>query len=95
MLAQSYGTAPQSAFQALMRSGSEAPRDHEPLRMREDTVRRLKAIPPGGNVHDLPECLLGRYLNGKKWGPAGHGQRLARRHFYASAGSIRTGWRGP
>lgn len=78
-----YATAPQSAFQEMVRAGSPVPQDHEPSRIREDTVRRLKAIPPGGNVHDLPEDLLGRYLGDKRWGPAGDGRRLARRHFYA------------
>lgn len=78
-----YSTAPQSAFQEAVRRGSPGAQDHEPSRIREDTVRRLRAIPPGGNVHDLPEHLLGRYLGGKKWGPAGDGERLARRHFYA------------
>jgi len=78
-----YSVEPQSAFQEFVRVGSEAPQDHEPSKIREDTVQRLEAIPPGGNVHDLPERLLERYLGGKKWGPAGDGKRLARRHFYA------------
>ena len=34
-------------------------------------------------MYDLPEQLLARYLDGKKWGPAGNGERLARKHFYA------------
>jgi DNA (cytosine-5)-methyltransferase 1 len=79
----SYTGNPQSAFQRLARRGSTAPQDHEPSRIRSDTVRRLEAIPPGGNVHDLPEHLLKRYISAKKWGPAGNGERLARRHFYA------------
>jgi DNA (cytosine-5)-methyltransferase 1 len=78
-----YASAPKSAFQEFIRRGSDAPQHHTPSRIREDTVRRLEAIPPGGNVYDLPEELLGRYLNGQKWGPAGNGKRLARRHYYA------------
>jgi DNA (cytosine-5)-methyltransferase 1 len=72
-----------SAYQRKMRRSSRAPQDHTPSRIREDTVLRLEAIPPGGNVHDLPEHLLRRYLGQDKWGPAGDGERLARRHFYA------------
>jgi DNA (cytosine-5)-methyltransferase 1 len=79
----SYTENPQSAFQRLARVGSAAPQDHVPSRIRSDTVRRLEAIPPGGNVHDLPERLLKRYISKKRWGPAGNGERLARRHFYA------------
>jgi DNA (cytosine-5)-methyltransferase 1 len=78
-----YTTTAQSAYQRAVRQGSDAPQDHVPSRIREDTRRRLEAIPPGGNVYDLPEELLARYLNGKKWGPAGNGERLARKHFYA------------
>ena len=78
-----YAGPPESAFQAAARRGSDGPQDHEPSRIREDTVKRLEAIPPGGNVHDLPERLLRRYLGDQKWGPAGDGKRLARRHFYA------------
>jgi DNA (cytosine-5)-methyltransferase 1 len=76
------GTAT-SAYQRAMRRGSPVPQDHTPSKIREDTVRRLEAIPPGGNVYDLPEHLLRRYLSGPKWGPAGDGERLARRHYYA------------
>ena len=78
-----YATPPKSAFQEAMRLGSDYPQDHEPSRIREDTVLRLKGIPAGGNVHDLPEDLAHRYLTGDKWGPSGNGKRLARRHFYA------------
>jgi DNA (cytosine-5)-methyltransferase 1 len=79
----SYTTSPQSAFQCAVRAGSRAPQDHVPSRIRADTVARLAAIPPGGNVYDLPEHLLARYLGESKWGPAGNGERLARRHYYA------------
>jgi DNA (cytosine-5)-methyltransferase 1 len=78
-----YTTDPASAYQRAVRASSDVPQDHVPSRTREDTRRRLEAIPPGGNVYDLPEELLARYLDGKKWGPAGNGERLARKHFYA------------
>lgn len=78
-----YTTEAQSAYQRAIREGSESPQDHVPSRIRADTVARLKAIPPGGNVYDLPEHLLARYLGASKWGPAGNGERLARRHYYA------------
>ena len=78
-----YSTSPNSAFQRLMRRGSAAPQEHSPSRIRDDTRRRLAAIPPGGNVYDLPEELLVRYLGDAKWGPKGNGKTLSRRHFYA------------
>lgn len=78
-----YTSAPGSAYQRLAREGSNAPQDHAPSRIREDTVARLEAIPPGGNVYDLPVNLRARYLGDSRWGPAGNGKRLARRHFYA------------
>jgi DNA (cytosine-5)-methyltransferase 1 len=78
-----YSSQPVSAYQAAMRRGSCYPQDHVPSRTREDTRRRLEAIPPGGNVYNLPDDLLARYLGDAKWGPAGNGRRLSRRHFYA------------
>jgi DNA (cytosine-5)-methyltransferase 1 len=78
-----YSSAPESAYQRNMRRRSEAPQDHTPSRIRDDTQKRLEAIPPGGNVYDLPEALLRRYLGDSRWGPAGNGDRLARRHYYA------------
>lgn len=78
-----YSTDPRSAYQRVIRRGSDAPQDHMPSRIREDTRLRLEAIPPGGNVYDLPDHLLKRYLGDAKWGPAGNGERLARRHYYA------------
>lgn len=78
-----YTGPPASAYQRAARRGSEAPQGHVPSRIREDTHRRLAAIPPGGNVHDLPPELAGRYLSGALWGPAGNGESLARRHYNA------------
>jgi DNA (cytosine-5)-methyltransferase 1 len=72
-----------SAYQRAIRRGSKAPQDHAPSRIRDDTVQRLEAIPPGGNIYDLPDDLRRRYLGDTTWGPAGDGQRLARRHFDA------------
>lgn len=80
---EAYSSDPQSAYQRSIRKGSTAPQDHTPSRIRADTQARLQAIPPGGNVYDLPEHLLKRYLGDAKWGPAGNGERLARRHYYA------------
>ncbi len=78
-----YTGEPQTAFQKQVRRGSRAPQGHLPSRIREDTARRLDAIPPGGNIYDLPDDLLRRYLGDAKWGPAGNGKLLSRRHFYA------------
>jgi DNA (cytosine-5)-methyltransferase 1 len=78
-----YSSAPKSAYQEKVRAGSDQPQDHIPSRTRDDTRRRLEAIPPGGNVYDLPEELLARYLDGKRWGPVGNGITLSRKHFYA------------
>jgi len=78
-----YSSPPQSAFQRRIREGSSSPNGHTPSKIREDTRRRLEAIPPGGNVYDLPEELRARYLGDDKWGPQGNGKTLARRHFYA------------
>lgn len=78
-----YSSDPASAFQRQVRRDSDFPQDHVPSRIRKDTQLRLEAIPPGGNVYDLPQRLLKRYLGDEKWGPTGNGQRLARRHYYA------------
>ena len=78
-----YSTDPASAYQRRAQAGSSFPQDHIPSRIREATRRRLEAIPPGGNVYDLPDELLARYLDGKRWGPEGNGTTLSRRHYYA------------
>lgn len=78
-----YSSPPGTAYQRVVRERSDAPQDHEPSRIRDDTVARLREIPPGGNVYDLPEHLRARYLGSSRWGPAGDGKRLARRHYYA------------
>jgi DNA (cytosine-5)-methyltransferase 1 len=78
-----YVDEPQSAYQRLIRRGAGSIDNHVPSRIREDTRRRVSAIPPGGNIYDLPPQLARRYLSDKRWGPRGNGQRLSRRHYYA------------
>lgn len=78
-----YASDPRCAYQRLARAGSMAPQDHVPSRIRDETRRRLAAIPPGGNVYDLPDDLLARNLGDSRWGPQGNGKTLSRRHFYA------------
>lgn len=78
-----YSSEAVSAYQRIMRRGSPYPQDHTPSRIRDDTRLRLEAIPPGGNIYDLPAGLRKRYLGAERWGPAGNGRQLARRHYYA------------
>lgn len=78
-----YSRKAQSAYQQAAREGSAHPQDHAPSKIRNDTRLRLEAIPPGGNVYDLPDELLARYLGASKWGPEGNGKTLSRKHFYA------------
>lgn len=79
-----YASAPQSAYQALMRSGTRDSFFNAQVPfMWEDTRRRLASIPHGGNYRDLPEDLQRRYLNGQKWGPETGRDDLSRKHFSA------------
>lgn len=83
-IAYSLLLAPQSAYQRFMREGApELLHNVQVPRLLEDTSRRLKAIPPGGNHRDLPEELTQRNLSGQKWGQENGTGRLSRRHFYA------------
>lgn len=76
--------SPQSAYQRFMREGAgDVLTNVQVPRLLEDTARRLRAIPPGGNHRDLPEELTQRNLTGKKWGQENGSGRLSRRHFYA------------
>lgn len=77
-------TAPESAYQALMRrdAGDEVHNTQVP-RINVDTAMRLRSIPQGGNHRDLPDALLARYLSGQRWGQDNGTGRLSRRHFYA------------
>jgi DNA (cytosine-5)-methyltransferase 1 len=75
---------PESAYQRLMRKGlAETLCNVSVPRINEDTVTRLRAIPPGGNHRDLDEALTARYISGKKWGPSTDSGKLGRAHFYA------------
>lgn len=76
--------APQSAYQRYMREGAgDEISNVQVPRLLEDTARRLKAIPPGGNHRDLPDELTVRNLTGQKWGQENGTGVLSRRHFYA------------
>ena len=78
-----YMTEAESAYQEARRKGTKEIYNADVPSIREDTVRRLKAIPQGGNFRDLPEELSARYLNGKKWGPELGRARLSRKYFFA------------
>lgn len=78
-----YPKKPWSAYQRLMRGEEEIVFNADVPSIREDTVRRLEAIPQGGNFRDIPEDLQGRYLNGTKWGPDLGRDVLSRKHYYA------------
>jgi DNA (cytosine-5)-methyltransferase 1 len=78
-----YVEGPTSAYQRARRVGSIALCNADVPSIREDTVRRLVAIPQGGNFRDIPETLNGRYLDGKKWGPDIGRDNLSRKHFSA------------
>ena len=78
-----YEAAPQSAYQVARRVGSQELFNADVPSIREDTVERLRAIPPGGNFRDLPEELSVRYLSGKKWGPELGRKNLSRKYFFA------------
>lgn len=78
-----YGSDAASAYQRARRAGSAALYNADVPSIREDTVARLSAIPPGGNFRDLPEALSARYLSGKKWGPELGRDNLSRKYFFA------------
>lgn len=77
-------TAPESAYQALMRrDAGDMLQNTQVPRINVDTAMRLRSIPQGGNHRDLPDALLARYLTGQRWGQDNGTGRLSRRHFYA------------
>lgn len=78
-----YEDEPSSAYQKARRAGSSQLFNADVPSIREDTVRRLKAIPPGGNFRDMPDDLALRYLSGKKWGPELGRDTLSRKYFFA------------
>lgn len=78
-----YSAPAESAYQAARRRGSAVLFNADVPSIREDTVARLLAIPPGGNFRDLPKALSARYLSGKKWGPELGRKNLSRKYFFA------------
>jgi DNA (cytosine-5)-methyltransferase 1 len=81
--AVAYEAEASSAYQRARRTGSLALFNADVPSIREDTVARLNAIPPGGNFRDMPEELSARYLNGTKWGPELGRDNLSRKYFFA------------
>jgi DNA (cytosine-5)-methyltransferase 1 len=76
--------APSSEYQRRMREGAGGRITNTSVpRINTDTSIRLSGLPPGGNVHDLPEDMTERYLTGELWGPHNGTGRLGRRHYYA------------
>jgi DNA (cytosine-5)-methyltransferase 1 len=75
---------PSSEYQRRMRIGLKRTIANVSVpRINKDTEMRLGALPPGGNVHDLPENMRDRYLTGELWGQHNGTGKLGRRHFYA------------
>lgn len=75
---------PTSEYQRRMRDGIGSMISNVSVpRLNDDTRIRLSALPPGGNVHDLSDEMMDRYLTGELWGPSNGSGRLGRRHFYA------------
>lgn len=73
-----------SEYQTRMRDGlGETISNVSVPRINSDTKLRLSTLPPGGNVHDLPEALTKRHLSGELWGPTNGTGRLGRQHYYA------------
>ncbi len=76
--------APSSAYQRLMRDGTESILTNVQVpRMNVDTRLRLEGIPQGGNHRDLDDRLLDRFLTGQRWGQDNGSGKLSRKHFYA------------
>ncbi|MBR0960884.1 DNA cytosine methyltransferase [Bradyrhizobium japonicum] len=78
-----YEAAPTSAYQRARRGKAKELFNADVPSIREDTVKRLRSIPQGGNFRDLPEELAARYLSGKKWGPELGRETLSRKYFFA------------
>lgn len=78
-----YEGEPKSAYQRLRRRGSRRLYNIDCPYIREDTVKRLLAVPQGGNFRDIPDALAKRYLNGTKWGPELGRDTLSRKYFFA------------
>jgi len=54
----SYGSAPTSIYQTMMRTGSTTVINHSAPRLGPVNVERMKHIPPGGSWRDIPHDLL-------------------------------------
>lgn len=78
-----YQSGPRSAYQEARRRGSSSLFNADCPSIREDTVRRLDAVPSGGNFRDIPEDLRRRYLTDAKWGPDLGRDILSRKYFFA------------
>ena len=78
-----YEAEPLSAYQMARRVGSTELFNADVPSIRADTVKRLRAIPHGGNFRDLPRHLAVRYLSGEKWGPELGRTTLSRKYFFA------------
>ena len=78
-----YELSPNSRYQKERRLGSRELFNADVPSIREDTVRRLRSIPQGGNFRDLPSKLSARYLSGKKWGPELGRKNLSRKYYFA------------
>jgi DNA (cytosine-5)-methyltransferase 1 len=81
--ASPYPAPASSAYQRLMRGQLMETYNADVPSIREDTVRRLAAIPLGGNFRDMPAEFHARYLDGTKWGPDLGREGLSRKHYYA------------
>jgi DNA (cytosine-5)-methyltransferase 1 len=79
----SYETEAVSAYQLVRRGKSKELFNADVPSIRDDTVRRLRSIPQGGNYRDLPHELAARYLSGEKWGPELGRKTLSRKYFFA------------
>lgn len=72
-----------SAYQRARRAGSSELFNADVPSIREDTVKRLRSIPQGGNFRDLTAALSARYLSDQKWGPELGRKTLSRKYFFA------------
>lgn len=78
-----YKSEATSAYQLARRLGSSELFNADVPSIRDDTVKRLRSIPPGGNFRDLTAALSARYLSDQKWGPELGRKTLSRKYFFA------------
>lgn len=63
---EEYLGAPQNEFQEEMRKKSKSVKNHVVTKNTDLVIKRMKAVPPGGNWEDIPRSLMqidGRYTN--------------------------------